>query len=153
MLTTNTLMNAVEAELKRLYPGEPVYYDELPKDFRRPSFTLECQKAEQSDVNIGLVRRSVTLLVTCYVEADAYHDSSRKALNQRQDTVMGLFAQGFFQVEDRALTVQANRGLGSPDFAEVSAVFQWVDARPGYQDPEAADTPQMEHFAIERTAL
>ena len=34
MLTTNTLMNAVEAELKRLYPGEPVYYDELPKDFR-----------------------------------------------------------------------------------------------------------------------
>ena len=144
MLTTNTLMNAVEAALKRLYPGEPVYYDELPKDFRRPSFTLECQKAEQSDVNIGLVRRSVTLLVTCYVEADAY---------QRQDTVMGLFAQGFFQVEDRALTVQANRGLGNPDFAEVSAVFQWVDARPGYQDPEAADTPQMEHFAIERTAL
>ena len=131
MLTTNTLMNAVEAALKRLYPGEPVYYDELPKDFRRPSFTLECQKAEQSDVNIGLVRRSVTLLVT----------------------VMGLFAQGFFQVEDRALTVQANRGLGNPDFAEVSAVFQWVDARPGYQDPEAADTPQMEHFAIERTAL
>lgn len=38
MLTTNTLMNAVEAALKRLYPGEPVYYDELPKDFRRPSF-------------------------------------------------------------------------------------------------------------------
>ena len=139
MLTTNTLMNAVEAALKRLYPGEPVYYDELPKDFRRPSFTLECQKAEQSDVNIGLVRRSVTLLVTCYVEA--------------QDTVMGLFAQGFFQVEDRALTVQANRGLGNPDFAEVSAVFQWMDARPGYQDPEAADTPKMEHFAIERTAL
>ncbi len=31
MLTTNTLMNAVEAALKRLYPGEPVYYDELPK--------------------------------------------------------------------------------------------------------------------------
>ena len=60
MLTTNTLMNAVEAALKRLYPGEPVYYDELPKDFRRPSLTLECQKAEQSDVNIGLVRRSVT---------------------------------------------------------------------------------------------
>ena len=49
MLTTNTLMNAVEAALKRLYPGEPVYYDELPKDFRRPSFTLECQKAEPSD--------------------------------------------------------------------------------------------------------
>ena len=137
MLTTNTLMNAVEAALKRLYPGEPVYYDELPKDFRRPSFTLECQKAEQSDVNIGLVRRSVTLLVTCYVE----------------DTVMGLFAQGFFKVEDRALTVQANRGLGNPDFAEVSAVFQWMDARPGCQDPEAADTPKMEHFAIERTAL
>lgn len=66
---------------------------------------------------------------------------------------MGLFAQGFFQVEDRALTVQANRGLGNPDFAEVSAVFQWMDARPGYQDPEAADTPKMEHFAIKRTAL
>ena len=44
MLTTNTLMNAVEAALKRLYPGEPVYYDELPKDFRRPPFTLQIKE-------------------------------------------------------------------------------------------------------------
>ena len=147
------LMDAAEAAIRTQYPDDPIYRDELPKDFQRPSFTLECQKDDLADAAIGLVRRTVTLLVTCYVAVDAYHDSSRKALNQRQDTVMGLFAQGFFQVEDRALTVQANRGLGNPDFAEVSAVFQWMDARPGYQDPEAADTPKMEHFAIERTAL
>ena len=152
MLTTNTLMNAVEAALKRLYPGEPVYYDELPKDFRRPSFTLECQKAEQSDVNIGLVRRSVTLLVTCYVEADAYHDSSRKALNQRQDTVMGLFAQGF----SRWRTGPDGAGkpwTWEPGLCRGERRIPVGGCPAGYQDPEAADTPKMEHFAIKRTAL
>ena len=153
MLTTNTLMNAVEAALKRLYPGEPVYYDELPKDFRRPSFTLECQKAEQSDVNIGLVRRSVTLLVTCYVEADAYHDSSRKALNQRQDTVMGLFAQGFFPGGGPGPDGAGKPWTWEPGLCRGERRIP-VDGCPaGLSGPGGGGHPKMEHFAIERTAL
>ena len=147
------LMAAVEASIKTRYPEDPVYWDQLPKDFERPSFTLECQKEELSDVNIGLVRRRVTVLVTCYVETDAYYDSSREALNQRMDTVLGLFGRGFLRVEDRSVTVQAGRGTGAPDYAEISAVFDWVDRRPGYQDPEAqtpesGGAPLMEDFAL-----
>lgn len=46
ILTTGTLMDAVKVALKRSYPGELVYYDKLLRGFRRPSFALECQKAE-----------------------------------------------------------------------------------------------------------
>lgn len=150
----NELMAAVEAELGARYPGEPVYWDMMPKEFKRPSFTLECQKEEETDVNIGLIRRTVTLLVTCYVAVDAYGDSSREALNERQEGVQAIFGRGYIPVGGRSLGVQANRGAGSPEVAEVTAVFSWVEARPGYQDPEKPATPEtggapvMEQFKL-----
>ena len=153
MLELNAILKAVAAAIQSAYPGQPVYWDRLPKDFKRPSFAMECQKDEMADLNIALVRRTVTIQILCFIEVDSYHDSSREALNQRQETVMGLLGQGYLQVGDRALTVQANRGTGDPDWAEVVAVFSWTDERPGYQDPEAqppqaGGAPLMEHYAL-----
>lgn len=149
----NALMDAVEAAINARYPGEPVYRDMLPKDFRRPSFTMECQKVERTGVNIGLEQETVTLLVTCYAAVDAYNDSSREELNGRQESIQDIFAAGFLRVEDRRVWVQTDRGTGSPEAAEVTAVFTWMDVRPGYQDPEnpgqgPGGAPMMEQFEV-----
>ena len=150
MVELNTLMAAVEAAVKAKYPGEPVFTDVLPKDFKRPSFALECQKNETADVNQFLVQRAVTVLLTCFVEVNAYGDSSREALNGRMDALCALFGQGYLRVGDRALRVQTDRGIGAPDFAEVTLVFTWTDARPAYQDPNApgSGVPRMTEFEI-----
>lgn len=153
-MKTNEVLQAVKAAIGRIYPGERVYVDELPEGFQRPSFALECQKDEWTDAGIGLVRREMTLRITCFVPVNAYSDSSRETLNARQDAVMGLFGAGALHVGDRALKVRLSQGMGTPDFAEVKAVLSWYDTRPGYVDAEAEPgegglgTPMMEQFAI-----
>ncbi len=150
-MKTGDVIQAVEAAIGQIYPGEKVYTDELPDGFKRPSFALECMKDDWTDAGIGLVRREMTLRITCFVPVNAYSDSSRKALNERQDTVMGIFGQGYLKVGGRALHVQLAQGMGTPDFAEVKAVLSWLDSRPGYQDPEEAAAPRMENYELNVT--
>lgn len=150
-MDSNDILKAVETLLGRRFPGEPVVLDRMPKDFKRPAFTLECERDECTDVNAGLVRRTVTALVTCYGALDAHGNSSRAELNRRMDAVLGLFGAGYLRVGDRAVRVAANKGAGDPDWTEVRAVFTWVDERPGYQDPETPETggaPLMGEYAL-----
>lgn len=140
-LSSADLMEAVEKELNRLYPGEPVYWDYLPKDFKRPCFTLECPRTAGIDMNAVLVQREADILVTCMVKTDAYGDSSRKELTRRQSTVTDLFAQGFLRVKDRAVKVSGEKGAQDPVLATVTGLFSWADGRPGYVDPEAPYDP------------
>ena len=151
LLETNDILRAVEAGLKKHYPGEPVYWNLLPKGFERPSFTLECTKDEVADVNIGLVRRSVTVRVTCYVAvSEGYGDSDRVELNARMDAVLGLFGMGFCEVGGRKVQVSAMKGVGSPEVSEIAALFTWTDSRPGYQAPEEG-VPPMGHYMLNVT--
>lgn len=150
LIASVDLMEAVEKGLNRLYPGEPVYWDYLPKDFKRPCFTLECPRTAGADMNAVLVQREADILVTCMAKEDAYGDSSRKELTCRQSAVLELFAQGFLQVKDRAVKVKGEKGEQTPELATVTGLFSWVDGRPEFHDPGAPDAgiPKMEHFEI-----
>lgn len=156
-MTSQTLIDAVKARIQENWKGEQVYTNYLPKDFKRPSFALELQKDEWTDANIVLVKRTVTLLLTGFVEKDAYGDSAREILNQRMEVACGLFALGFLLVDDRAVSVRAVRGTGAPDFFEVTLIFTWMDQRPGYHDPDdmtdpvSSAVPKMEHIECSRT--
>ena len=159
-LSSVDIMEAVEKSLNRLYPGEPVYWDYLPRDVERPCFTLECPRTAGEDMNAVLVHREADILVTCYAKVDAYSDSSRKELARRQGAVLDLFAQGFLRVKDRAVTVAGEKGEQIPALATVTGLFSWTDGRPALPDPEApydpnnlnapegAKIPRMEHFEI-----
>lgn len=154
------IMEAVEKALNILYPGEPVYWDYLPKDFKRPCFTLECPRTAGTDLNAALIQREADILVTCLAETDAYGDSSRKELARRQGAVMDLFARGFLRVKDRAVKAAGEKGEQAPTQAAVIALFSWAEERPGYVDPEVpydpynpdapegAKIPRMERFEI-----
>lgn len=157
-MNTEQLMDEVQAVIAAAFPGEPIFVDRLPKDFKRPSFALELQKEEFTDLNISLVRKMVTVLVTGFVEVNAYYDSSREELNRRQDRLMELFAGPSLRVSDRHPTVSANKGKGAPDFCEVQVTFSWSDTRPGYHDPDdrtdlvSAAVPKMEQYEANITS-
>ena len=149
-MRVQALMDAETGRIQEKWPGEPVYPNYLPNDFKSPSFTLELQRDEWKDGNIILVQRAVTLLLTGYVEPDPYGDSAREALNQRMETACGLFAQGFLPVGDRAVPVRTVRGNGAPGFFEVTLIFSWMDERPsvsGSDDP-SGKTPMMERYKL-----
>ncbi|MBE5056227.1 hypothetical protein INF37_09480 [Pseudoflavonifractor sp. DSM 107456] len=145
-------MARVKEIISAAFPGEPIFVDRLPKDFQRPSFALELQKEAFADLNIALVQKTVTVLVTGFVAVNAYYDSSREELNRRQDRLMELFAGPSIRVDDRHPTVTANKGTGAPDFCEVQVTFSWSDTRPGYHDPDdmtdpvSASVPKIENY-------
>ena len=146
-MTAQALMDAVKASIQGYWPKDPVYTNYIPKDFKRPSFALELQKDDWTDGNLFLIQRSVSLLLSGYVETNAYGDSAREALNQRMESACELFARGWIQVEDRAVHVRTVRGLGAPDFFEITLIFSWLDGRPG-SDPDDGSAPLMEHFVL-----
>ena len=150
-MDSSDVMNFVKTILEEKFQDE-VFTNELPKDFDRPSFALELQKDEFEDLNIGLVKKTAMVLITGFVEVNAYYDSSRETLNHRQNSVMEMFAGPSMAIGDRYPTVMSNKGTGSPDFFEVQVAFAWSDIRPGYHDPEdmndpvSAAVPKMEDF-------
>lgn len=83
-MDASDVMARVKAILEETFQ-EPVFVDRLPKDFKRPSFALELQKTEMADLNLFLVRKTTTVLITGFVDVDYYHDSSREELGLRQD--------------------------------------------------------------------
>lgn len=149
----NDIMRAMEARLKEKYPEDKVYWDRLPKEFSRPSFTLELQKNETADANLFLVRRTAVVLVTIWVEVNAFYDSSREELNDRQDQVLALFSKPL-KVGDRTLLPMVQKGEGTPELSEAAVTFQWMDDRPGFVDEDTAPesesgVPLMEDFALQ----
>lgn len=148
----NDIMQAMKARLKERYPKEEVYVDRLPKDFTRPSFTLELQKNDMVDANLFLVKRTAAILVTCYEKVNAFYDSSREGLNSRQDQVLALFSKPL-PVGDRTLLPTTKKGEGTPGYNEVTVTFEWLDSRPDFVDEDTAPeqesgVPQMEDFAL-----
>ena len=97
-MDASDVMARVKAILEETFQ-EPVFVDRLPKDFKRPSFALELQKTEMADLNLFLVRKTTTVLITGFVDVDYYHDSSREELGLRQDRVMALFPGPSMEVE------------------------------------------------------
>ena len=140
-MNAEQLMAQVKEIISAAFPDEPIFVDRLPKDFQRPSFALELQKEAFADLNIALVQKTVTVLVTGFVEVNAYYDSSREELNRRQDRLMELFAGPSIRVDDRHPMVTANKGRGAPHFCEVRVTFSWSDARPSYHDPDDLTDP------------
>ena len=64
--------------------------------------------------------------------------------------VLGQCGGPALAVGDRHIQVSAAADTPGPGVAYVLFSAQWMDARPGYQDPETADVPRMEHFEFNR---
>ncbi len=137
------LMDGVEAVLRRSFPQLHIYVDRLPKDFKRPSMTLELAESHVRDLNFALVERQADFLVTCYGAVNAYHDSSRKGLNQMQSQVMDLFSAPM-EVAGRWLLAKVNQGEGGVEFDQVELSFTWADVRPGMEEPSDPAIKQIE---------
>lgn len=130
-------MKSMETRLREAFQGTEVYVDRLPKDFQRPSFTLELKENDLSDVNQFLVKRTAVVLITIFEEVDAFYDSSREKLNARQNQILALFSKPL-QAAGRTLLPSAQKGEGTPDCNEAAVRFEWVDGRPGFVDEDTA---------------
>lgn len=125
------------AALSRLYPGEPVYLNDVPKNFERPSFFIAQRKRETKPLNFALNEVRLTMVVACFVPVDSYNDVDREELTNRTDAVARLFGGGALEVSDRHLLAQSAQ-VKEDDLQEVEIVYLYADD--GREAPAASET-------------
>ena len=156
-MTYIDLMETIAGMVSTLWPKRMLYRDFCPADFQRPSGFLYVTNAGFTDVNIGLVEWTFEAELTLYAATDSYTVESTEALRADQNAVLALFAGPAIQVGDRQIAGYATAKAPGPGEAYVTFTASWIDARPGYHDPEdpndeqTAGIPLMENFEINNT--
>ena len=157
-MTYQELMETIAARVAALWPERTLYRDFCPVDFKRPSGFLYVTQADRADANLGLVRWDFAAELTLFAATDSYTAESTEALRAGQNAGLTLFAGPSIQVGDRKIAVYATASAPGPGEAYVTFTASWIDARPGYHDPEdpndqqTAGIPLMEHFEINNPA-
>lgn len=125
------------AALSRLYPNEPIYLNDVPKNFERPSFFVAQRKRETKPLNFALNEVRLTMVVACFVPVDNYNDVDREELTDRTDAVTHLFGGGVLEAGDRHLLAQAAQ-VKEDDLQEVEIIYLYADD--GREAPAASET-------------
>ena len=159
MVTPNDILDALEALVGEKFPGEPVYRDRTPSDFRRPSNLIVLEPYEgNANFGTGVVELRPVFTLTTFVEVDKYHHSHLAELHRRQMVLTGLFMPGYIRVADpadpkgkgRAPHVTELKLAGGYDYDTVTVTFSLTLSRADFLEAETA--PMMEHFNFNTTA-
>lgn len=159
MVTPNDILDALEALVGEKFPGEPVYRDRTPSDFRRPSNLIVLEPYEgDANFGTGVVELRPVFTLTTFVEVDKYHHSHLAELHRRQMVLTGLFMPGYIRVADpadpkgkgRAPHVTELKLAGGYDYDTVTVTFSLTLSRADFMEAETA--PMMEHFNFNTTA-
>lgn len=136
MITNNDIVDAVQALVEKTFPGEPVYRDYTPADFRRPSTLLEISGGKfHPNFSCGNVEIQPQLTLTTFVTVDAYHQQDNPELTRRQMLLLGLFLPGYVKVRDRAPHVldegELKNGL---DYAAITVTLSYILSRQEFME-------------------
>ncbi len=134
MLSISDIQAAAEELLGQRFAGDTVYRDLAPRDFKRPSFLVECGPVKMEDAGCAALQIGLTVVITIFTAVDDYHNSHIGELQQRLMAVLELFAVGYLRVNDRALHVAGNEGDYQFDFATVRVTLSYADDRPGGEE-------------------
>lgn len=139
MVTQHDIYLAVNRCIAEAFPGYPVYDNENPQDFQRPSFMIKYVKATWNDANCSTVDKTVYFTITCFTPLDQYNRSNVHELVKLQEDTLRLFSRGYVKVGDRAIKVYGSIGGIDSDRAYIDLQFQYFDDR----TIDADNTPLM----------
>lgn len=136
MITNNDIADAIEALVKKAFPGEPVYRDYTPADFQRPSNLVEISGGKFfPNASCGSVELWPKFTLTTFTNVDPYHQQDDPELTRRQMILLGLFLPGYVKVKDRAPHVldegEMENGL---DFAAITVTLSYTLSRQEFME-------------------
>lgn len=108
-ITTQTMMDAVAAQVEAVFPGEILYQNLAPVGFKRPSNMVELIgiKLDPLGLGSGAVGLQYQYKITTFCKVDEVHDSHLPTLDLRAMAILAAFAEGYIRVGDRAPKVTA----------------------------------------------
>lgn len=144
-MTLNDVVEAVNERLVLRWPDRTVYLDVCPVDFQRPGFWLRDIRGRQEILTPFLVRRTLSLELVIYDEVDDHYEASALRLMEDGAAVFDLLAPPL-RAGDRCVTLTVEALGREPDAAFFALSGEWLDDRPGAEDPEGG--PLMEEFHV-----
>jgi len=140
-------MTAIKAELAEQFPGEQIYENVTPKNFKRPSNLVELAGIRAGAIAPNVITLLFTYKVTDFVPVDDYHNSDTALLDFRTMTIVGwVFGSGFLRVGDRAPRVESIQTAHNFDFTETTVVLSCAFDRSEFQPSETL--PIMEQLQM-----
>ena len=137
MLTQKQILDAVDAELIKLFPGITVYRNLVPTEFVRPSAMTRLTGQTMAVRTLSTVQRTATVLVTLFCPVDDHHSTDADTLGAQADTVMEHFSAPGLPAAGRVLEIGTVACNPQADFAEVTIPLSWDDdravERPAYE--------------------
>ncbi|MEA4955747.1 MAG: hypothetical protein VB096_09605 [Pseudoflavonifractor sp.] len=127
-MTLRDIELGVETALNGQWPDMPVYRNQRPEDFVRPSFLVKGGPVSQEEMGGAVEQFTAQVTVTAFLPVDAYNNSNADDLFRRMSEVMALFAGGYVQIGDRCPHVTVLTGDYGLDYAAVAATLRWHEA-------------------------
>lgn len=134
MVTRQDIYEAINRCIAQAFPGYPVYDNENPKDFKRPSFMIEYATTTRNDASNRIVEKTAYFTIACFTPVDQYGRSNVHELSDLQEKTLQLFAKGYITVGDRAIKVRGSTGGADLDRAYVDLQFHYYDDRTDEED-------------------
>ena len=152
MIYPQDIMDALAELIRDKFPGEEVYMDRAPVDFKRPSTLVELGQCK-TDIHMGTqaVELRPVVLITTFVVVDEYHNSHLRELNRRQMVLTGLLLPGYLRVQDRAPKVAGLELEGGWDYATAKATFSYTLSRADFETIPQAPVMEDLHTRMEAT--
>lgn len=154
MLTNNDILDAVARLVAEKFPGEPVYRDFTPANFKRPSTLLELSGGKfYPNFSCGVVEIRPELTLTTFTLVDSYHQQEDTELTRRQMILLGLLLPGYIKAGDRAPHVldegKLENGL---DYAAVTVTLSYTLNREEFMELQQYEPVGQLHIRTEVTS-
>ena len=131
MIRKTDIIHAVGAQLTSLFgEGFPVYEDEEPKDFQRPSAYVSVGTESAVHLTAQDLRRRMDIKIAYFPPVDAYHNTEQAALASASDLILEHFTAPCLPVEARYPEISGCDSVLGADYAEVSVHLDFTDRRP-----------------------
>ena len=147
MITPDDFMAAIKAGLAEQFPGEPIYENVTPKNFKRSSNLVELAGIRMRESKPNATTLLFTYKITDFVPVDDYRNSDSALLDFRTMTIVGwVFGSGYLRVGDRAPRVESIQTEHNFDYTETTVVLSCTFDRSEFQPSETL--PIMEQLQM-----
>lgn len=139
MIQVPDITAAIAARVEKAFPGEKVYTDLAPRNFERPSNSVEMVGASMDPLSYGPggVDFLFKYKIATFSKVDEVHASHLPVLAIRAMLLLGAFGSGFIRVKDRAPKVRgAEADTSFFDSAVVTLTLALTMDRAEFTEPE-----------------
>lgn len=93
------VINSIARELAKIYPTYPIYIQEIPTEFERPSFFIQFVAGDTEELNKTKRQDNMTFQVVFFAERDETKFVNVEKQLQELENIKKPFKKGYLEIE------------------------------------------------------